>query len=128
MGKANTYILLKQAEAEIRVLQENLYLSKGMTIQQCIDMAQIALNLEFNFGPVYNARFEKRFREVFVDYAELCVTDGADDEEIIYTKAVLDRQLTAAVGENVLPFDERYDTKRMYFRDNRNEWKEGVKK
>ena len=125
MAKPNTYLLLKKAEQEIRMLQENIYLSKGMTIQQCIDMAKIALNQEFNFGPVYNQRFERRFREVFVEFAELCVEDGAADEEIVYTKEVLDRWLRAAQGDDILPFDERYATERMYFRDRRDEWKDG---
>lgn len=85
----------------------------------------IALNKEFSFGPVYNARFEKRFRAVFVEYASLCVEDGGDDEDIWYTKGVLDRQLREVAGEDVLPFDERYATERLYLRDGRNEWKEG---
>lgn len=122
MGKPNTYLLLRQAKEEILMLQENLMLAKGFTIQQCLDMAMIALNQEFHFGPVYNARFEKRFREVFVEYASLCVEDGGDDEDIWYTKGVLDRQLREAAGENVLPFDERYATQRLYLRDRRESW------
>ena len=59
---------------------------KGFTLQQAQDMAEIALNLEFNFGPVYNERFEKRFKTVFLEYAAMCVADGADDAEIVYTQ------------------------------------------
>lgn len=132
MAKPNTYVLLKQAEKEIielqkeiLVLRENLTLAKGFTIQQCLDMSKIALNQEFGFGPVYNARFDKRFRKVFVEYASLCVEDGTDDEEIWYTKDVLDRDLRAAAGDDIPPFDDRYATERLYLRDTCEQWKEG---
>ena len=88
-------------------------------------MAMLALNVEFNFGPAYNKRFEKRFREVFVDFADLCVEDGADDADLWFTKEKLDRMLRQAYGEDLLPFEERYAVERMYFRDSREEWKSG---
>lgn len=122
MGKHNPYLLLRMAEKEIRMLQDNLLLAKGLTIQQCLDMAMIALNEEFGFGPVYNRRFEKRFRQVFVEFASLCVDDGKDDEDIWYTKGVLDRRLRDVAGEEMLPFDDRYARERLYLRDTREAW------
>lgn len=127
MPKPNTYLLLKQAEREIQQLKLDLYYAKGFTIQQCIDMAMIALNEEFSFGPVANKRFEKKFREAFIDYAELCVSDGKDDAELVYTKAALDRDLVRAYGSDLLPFDERYALDRMYLwgdREGREKWKD----
>lgn len=125
MGKPSAQVLLMQAQKKIRQLEYDNYCIKGFTMQQCMDIAHIALHREFGFGPVYQQRFEQAFRQAFVDYASLCVEDGADDDEIVYTKAVLDRSLIAACGEEVLPFDERYATERMYFRDDREKWKEG---
>lgn len=125
MPKPNAQVLLMQARKEIALLKQEIWVSKGFTIQQCQDMAMIALNREFQFGPKYNERFEKAFREAFVDYSELCLDDGKDDEDIIYTKDVVDRALRVARGD-ILPFDERYAIERLYFRDRRQEWKEGA--
>ena len=111
-------VLLMNAKQEILHLQMEMDLMKGFTIQQCIDMALIALHHEFHFGPKYCARFEKAFRETFLDYAQLCVEDGRDDEEIVYTKEKVDRALRAACGEDILPFEERYAQERLYFRAN----------
>ena len=114
--KQSTHLQLLTARKEIQQLKINMEIMKGFTIQQCLDMAEIALNQEFNFGPVYNERFEKRFRAVFLDYAAMCVADGKDDEEIVYTKEKVDRALRAARGD-ILPFDERYEIDNLYLRD-----------
>lgn len=127
MSKPSTYVQLMNARKEIQQLQHDLWCSKGFTIQQCMDIAQIALHNEFGFGPVYQERFLKKFKEAFVEYAELCLDDGKDDAEIVYTKECVDRELRAACGDNILPFDERYAIERMYFRDNRENWKDETK-
>lgn len=116
MGKPNTYVQLLNAQREIEELKKNIEAMKGFTLRQAQDMAMIALNLEFGFGPVYNERFENRFVAVFVEYAQMCVEDAADDESIIYTKEKVDRALRVARGD-ILPFDERYAVENLYFRD-----------
>ena len=108
MGKPNPMVLLMNAKQEILHLQMEVERMKGFTLQQSLDMALIALHHEFHFGPKYCARFEKAFRETFLAYAEMCMEDSADDEEIVYTKEKVDRALRAACGEDILPFDERY--------------------
>ena len=45
----------------------------------------------------------------------MCVEDGKDDEEIIYTKAKVDKALAIARGD-ILPFDERYASENLYVR------------
>lgn len=124
MGKPSAQVLLMQANKRIAQLEKELYYSKGLTIQQCQDVAEIALNLEFSFGPVYNERFERRFKAVFVELSSLCVEDGATDEELVYTKEYMDRSLRVARGNDILPFDDRYALKNLYFRDTMNQWKE----
>lgn len=54
MPKPNTYVQLLNAQKEIRELRMKVELMKGFTLQQAQDMAEIALNLEFHFGPVSN--------------------------------------------------------------------------
>ena len=72
---------------------------------------------EFHFGPKMVRRFEDAFLETFKAYARMCVSDGADDPEIVYTKAKVDQALQAACGDNIRPFDERYALENLYFRD-----------
>ena len=124
MGKPNTYLQLRAAQLQIQQLQRDIWMSKGFTIQQCLDIAQIALHEEFGFGPTYQSRFADAYRRVFVEYADLCVEDCKDDADIVYTKGVLDRALRAACGDDILPFEERYAQDNLYFRDTREKWKE----
>lgn len=123
MPKPNTYVQLLNAQREIRLLQQKVEIMKGFTLQQALDMAMIALHDEFQFGPKYNQRFEAAFRRTFLEYAKMCVEDGMDDPEIIYTQEKVDRALRAACGDDIKPFDERYAPENLYFRD---KLKEGI--
>lgn len=116
MAKPNTYVLLKNAEQQNRLLRQEVERMKGFTLQQSLDMALITLNLEFGFGPERCAAFEAAFRQTFMDYARMCVEDGASDDEIWYTKEKVDRALRRACGEDILPFDERYAPENLYLR------------
>ena len=51
MAKPNTYVLLKNAQQQIRLLHAEVERMKGFTLQQSLDMALITLNTEFGFGP-----------------------------------------------------------------------------
>ena len=46
----------------------------------------------------------------------MCVDDGRDDADIVYTKEKMDRMLRAACGDDILPFDERYAPDNLYLR------------
>ena len=67
MAAPSTYKQLLLAQQAIKQLQRDLYVSKGFTLQQAMDMAMIALHEEFGFGPKYQARFEEAFRRTFVE-------------------------------------------------------------
>lgn len=116
MGAPNTYVQLINAKKMIAQLQHDIEFMKGFSLRQALDMALIALNEEFNFGPERNQRFEAAFWAVFMDYARMCVSDGADDPEIVYTKEKLDKRLRLAAGEDYPAFDERYDEANLYGR------------
>ena len=115
--KKNTYLQLQEARKYIAQLITDKEILKGFTIQQCLDIAQIALNTDFGFGAERNAKFADAFHRTFIEYAKMCVEDGADDPEIIYTKEKLDRMMRCACGEQTKPFDERYAIENLYFRD-----------
>lgn len=117
MAKPNTYVQLLAARQRIAELESRLEMMKGFTLQQSLDMAQIALHEKLGFGPERNAKFAAAFWETFMEYAALCVGDGADDPEIVYTKNVVDRMLREACGGDILPFDERYSLEHLYWRD-----------
>ena len=117
MAKPNTYVQLKAAQKQIAELSYRLEMMKGFTLQQSLDMAQIALHEKLGFGPERNAKFAAAFWETFLEYAALCVGDGADDPEIVYTKDVVNRMLREACGDDILPFDERYSLEHLYRRD-----------
>ena len=117
MPKPNTYVQLLQAQKAIQQLQHDNHVIKGFTVQQCLDVALLALHNEFHFGPKMTARFESAFLDTFMAYAQMCVDDAADDPEIVYTKEKMDRALRAACGENIRPFEERYAIENLYFRE-----------
>lgn len=116
-SRLNPAVKVKLLEKENRELRVMNYQLKGFTLQQALDMAIITLNRSFGFGPERNRKFGTDFMETFREYARACVDDGKDDEEIVYTKSLVDRALTAALGE-VMPFDERYAPEHLYYRDN----------
>ncbi len=115
MAKPNTYIQLRQAQQKIVELSASVEMMKGFTLQQSLDIALITLHREFRFGPERCQRFGKLFMETFTELAQMCVDDSADDTDIEYTKAVVDRELAAACGE-ILPFDVRYAEDNLYSR------------
>ena len=117
MDKPNTYVQLLAERQRIAELESRLEMMKGFTLQQSLDMAQIALHEKLGFGPERNAKFAAAFWETFMEYAALCVGDGADDPEIVYTKDVVDRMPREACGGDILPFDERYSLDHLYWRD-----------
>lgn len=126
MAKPNTYVQLLNAKRQIAQLLADLERMKGFTLQQSLDMAQIALNREFGFGPKYNERFRKAFHDTFIEYARMCVEDDQDDHEIVYTREKVDRALRAAAGPDIPPFDERYAPENLYYRDRLNEPEKGA--
>ena len=116
MGKPNTYVQLLNAQKEIRQLKIDIEFMKGFTLQQSLDIALLTLHNDFGFGPDRKAKFEEAFRKTFVEFAQMCVDDGRDDADIVYTKEKMDRMLRAACGDDILPFDERYAPDNLYLR------------
>ena len=116
MGKPNTYVQLLNAQKEIRQLKIDIEFMKGFTLQQSLDIALLTLHNDFGFGSDRNAKFEEAFRKTFVEFAQMCVDDGRDDADIVYTKEKMDRMLRAACGDDILPFDERYAPDNLYLR------------
>lgn len=105
---------IRQLLAEIQQLQLEMNLMKGFTLQQALDMAQISLNREFHFGPKYNARFKATMTRTFREFCKLCVNDAKDDLELAVTKTKVDNALRIACGDDIEPFEVRYDENNLY--------------
>lgn len=104
MGKQSAFAKAVQREVNIQ-----LRLYSRTRMQMAEDAAFIAANEVLGLG----AGRAKAFGEAFVRYvnelAELFVTDGTDDNELVYAKATLDKRIREIVGDdNFVPFDERY--------------------
>lgn len=103
MGKPNAFLAKMEAAYQARLDRD-----RELTMQQCQDMAMIALNRAFGFGPERLNEFAKANAEVWADYAEMIVADSEDDRDIEYSKAKVDEVLQRICGKYFTPFAERY--------------------
>lgn len=103
MAKPSAF--LRQIEAKHKA---DMRLQRLFTMQQCEDMALIAVNEAFGFGPERSSRLRQVIREVFRDWAVLAVGDGRSDKELEYTKGKLDERLRQVLGIYFIPWEERY--------------------
>lgn len=78
------------------------------TIQQCSDMMLIAANAAFGLGSDRLAKLKETYDEVFREYAEMAIADGADDPDIEYTRAKVDAKLKQVLGDRFVPWEDRY--------------------
>lgn len=96
------------AKLEDRHKREMAY-QKSFTIQQCCDMMLIAAHVAFGFGSDRLARLKEAYDSAFNEYADMAISDSADDPSIEYTKSKLDRKLKQILGDRFVPWEERYE-------------------
>ena len=124
MGKQMLPVLMtenRQLKARVLELTGELQLMKAYTIQQAVDVAQIALHDKFGFGGQRNAEFEREFRQDFAELMQMArqeeredkAIDKHADSELWYTTAKFDRALSAALGGDCLEYTERYKGSRL---------------
>lgn len=101
--KKSGYLQRQQAAINKQNKETRLF-----TIQQCKDIALIACNEAFGFGPDRLKQFSDAFERVFLDYADLVIQDSKEDKEIWYSKAKMDERLKEICGEYFTPWEERY--------------------
>jgi len=77
------------------------------TRQQMLDFVTIALG-RMGWGQKRLHDFDKVLSEVYVQYSHDMTEDLKDDEEAIYTKACIDRELKRYCGEYFEPYEKRY--------------------
>ena len=79
-----------------------------VVIQECQDMACIALNEAFGFGPDRLKKFSEAFMRVWAEYATLTVEDAETDKDVTYSVAKFEERLKQVCGEYYAPRDLRY--------------------
>lgn len=96
------YIALKQLERDLQDREMRLH-----TMQYTLDMVMVALG-RLGYGAKRLNEIAKMIDEVSREYAEDVVKDAETDNELVYSRTSLDRELKQYVGENFIPYQERY--------------------
>ena len=72
-----------------------------------LDMVTLTLG-RLGWGEKRFHDFDKMLAQVCEEYAEDIVNDSKDDDDLVYSKSLLDRELKQYVGRLFVPYDERY--------------------
>lgn len=96
--------MIKRLEAQRQRRDEEV---RHHTRVYTLDMVTLALG-RLGWGEKRLREFDEKLTEVSKDYADLILDDVRDDKDIVYTKAILDRELQQYVGSLFVPYDERY--------------------
>ncbi len=105
MGKNNrNYLARQQAQRSAELKHQRLF-----TMQWCADAAIIAANEVFQRKGKKLAEFGEAFFKWAQKIAELTLDDAKDDGSIDYTKGKVDGILEELLGEDFVPWEERYN-------------------
>lgn len=78
-------------------------------LQMGLDAAMIAAHEVFKLGPGRAEKFWNEYVDTVNAIAKLLSDDGKDDKDLVYSKAVIDRQLHDVVGDKLFSdWDTRY--------------------
>lgn len=99
---SNGYLARQAARQELRERE-----IRHHTRVYMMDMVTVALG-RLGWGEQRLRKFDEMLTEVSKDYADLITTDIAEDPDMVYAKATLDRELQQYVGGLFLPYEERY--------------------
>lgn len=103
MPKPNAYLLKLQAQKAAEMARQRTF-----TIQWCADAAILAANEVFQRKGEKLVEFHNAFVKYAHEIAEMTLADAKDDKTIEYTKAKIDARLQELIGEDFLPWEERY--------------------
>lgn len=118
---------IKRLNDRVGILEDEVNCEWAFNLQQFLDCAMIALHQEFGFGPDRNRKFEEAVKKECVLWMTKCVREvreteqGKGNEDFWYTQGKMDEALKKAMGEDILPWEERYDPVRLFhlFKDMR---------
>lgn len=100
MSGKNAFLQRIEREKNAAALEAHRF-----TRQLMCDLAFIALNRCFGFGPKRLTEFANALRDLFDEYADLWNGDTYDTE---YSRAALDAKLKQIFGDDFHPWEQRY--------------------
>lgn len=108
MPKPSAYAMKLQAQKAAEMSHQRRF-----TIQWCADAAILAANEVFKRKGEKLVEFSNAFVKYAHEIAEMTTADAKDDRTLEYTKAKLDDRLQELLGDDFVPYDERYSRLRL---------------
>ena len=103
MGKKSGYLARMQAKKAA-----DISFHRKFTIQWAADAAILAANEVFQRRGKKLVEFHNAFIRYSHEIANMTLDDAKGDKSLEYTKAKLDGRLKELLGEDFVPWDERY--------------------
>ena len=99
----NDFLRKMQAQKELEIQRQRLF-----SFQWCADAAILAANDVFQRKGEKLVEFHKAFDEYARMIAQMTLDDAKADKSIVYTKEKLDGRLKELLGDDFVPWEERY--------------------
>ena len=103
MPKPNAYLLKLQAQKAAEMKHQ-----RHFTIQWCADAAILAAHEVFQRKGDKLVEFYNTFVRYAHEIAEMAIADAKDDKTMDFTKGKLDDSLRELLGDDFIPYEERY--------------------
>lgn len=103
MAKKSGYLARMQAKKAA-----DISFHRKFTMQWCADAAILAANEVFHRRGKMLVEFHNAFIRYSHEIANMTLDDAKGDKSLEYTKAKLDGRLKELLGEDFVPWDERY--------------------
>lgn len=104
MGKQSGYVKRLQAKKAADITYHRTF-----TMQWCADAAILAANEVFQRKGKKIVEFHNAFVRYSHEIAEMTLEDAKADKSLEYTKYKLDERLKEILGEDFMPWEERYN-------------------
>lgn len=104
MAKQSGYIKRLQQKKAADITYHRTF-----TMQWCADAAILAANEVFQRKGKKLVEFHNAFIRYSHEIAEMTLADAKGDRSLEYTKAKLDERMQELLGEDFVPWDERYN-------------------
>lgn len=97
-------------EKKLAIARAGYLKQLDIAMQQCSDAALMAIDDVFDVNEYSAEKFHKAYTDNINKIMHMVVVEDAEDPEMIWTKATVDKRLLQIVGKtNFVPWDERYN-------------------
>lgn len=110
--------VIDEFNAELEQAKKNYMIQLDMVLQVSDDAALMAIDDVFDVNAYSAEKFHKAHIEYVNKISHMIVVEDADDKEIVWAKATIDKRLLQIVGkDNFVPWEERLAVRK----DSKNE-------